>query len=75
MFISILKPHTNLSDPTWSVIILLLCGLAFTLYCVIYILSLSFKELEENVQESEQGQEGICKQQETESGQRNSKES
>ena len=61
-------------EPVWSVIILLCCGLAFTAYCVIYILRLSFKELEEDVQESKQGQEGICEQQETESGQRNSKE-
>jgi hypothetical protein len=65
----------DINDPVWSVIILLCCGLAFTLYCVIYILRLSFKELEEDVQESEQGQEGICEQQETEPGQRNSKES
>ena len=70
----LLKPHDNLNDPVWSVIILLGCGLIFTAYCVIYILRLSFKELEEDVQESEQGQEGICEQQETESGQRNSKE-
>ena len=70
----ILKPHENLNDPVWSVIILLGCGLIFTLYCVIYILRLSFKELEEDVQESKQGQEGICEQQETEPGQRNSEE-
>jgi len=38
-------------------------------------LRLSFKELEEDVQESEQGQEGDCEQQEAEPGQRNSKES
>jgi len=54
----ILKPHQNLNDPTWSVIILLCCGLAFTLYCVIYILRLSYKELEEDGQVREQGQEG-----------------
>jgi len=65
----------DINDPVWSVIILLGCGLIFTLYCVIYILILSFKELEEDVQESEQGQEGDCKQQEAEPGQRNSKES
>ena len=64
----------NTNDPVWSVIILLCCGLAFTAYCVIYILLLSFKELEEDVQESKQGQEGDCKQQEAEPGQRNSKE-
>jgi flagellar biosynthesis/type III secretory pathway M-ring protein FliF/YscJ len=65
---------TDINDPVWSVIILLCCGLAFTLYCVIYILRLSFKELEEDVQESEQGQEGDCEQQEAEPGQCNSEE-
>ena len=65
----------DINDPVWSVIILLGCGLIFTLYCVIYILRLSFKELEEDVQVREQGQEGICEQQETEPGQRNSEES
>ena len=54
----ILRQHQNLNDPVWSVIILLCCGLAFTLYCVIYILRLSFKELEEDGQVREQGQEG-----------------
>ena len=48
----------NVEAPVWSVIILLCCGLAFTLYCVIYILRLSFKELEEDGQVREQGQEG-----------------
>jgi len=71
----LLRTHENLNDPVWSVIILLCCGLAFTAYCVIYILRLSFKELEEDVQESEQGQEGDCEQQEAEPGQCNSKES
>ena len=65
----------DINDPVWSVIILLCCGLAFTLYCVIYILRLSFKELQEDVQESEQGQEGDCKQQKAEPGQCNSEES
>jgi hypothetical protein len=57
-----------MTDPVWSVIILLCCGLAFTLYCVIYILLLSFKELEEDVQVRKQGQERHCEQQEAESG-------
>ena len=70
----LLKPLEDVNNPVWSVIILLGCGLIFTLYCVIYILRLSFKELEEDVQESEQGQEGDCKQQEAEPGQRNSEE-
>ena len=54
----ILKPHENLNDPVWSVIILLGCGLIFTAYCVVYILRLSFKELEDDGQVREQGQEG-----------------
>ena len=74
MFISILKPHTNLGDPTWSVIILLCCGLAFTLYCVIYILRLSYKELEEDVQVTKQRQEGHSEQQEAESRERDCEE-
>jgi len=65
----LLRTHENLNDPVWSVIILLGCGLIFTLYCVIYILRLSFKELEEDVQVREQGQEGDCEQQEAEPGQ------
>jgi hypothetical protein len=48
----------DINDPVWSVIILLCCGLAFTLYCVVYILRLSFKELEDDGQVREQGQEG-----------------
>ena len=68
----------DINDPVWSVIILLGCGLIFTLYCVIYILRLSFKELEEDVQVREQGQEGvsgICEQQEAELGKRDCEES
>jgi hypothetical protein len=62
----------DINDPVWSVIILLCCGLAFTLYCVIYILRLSFKELEEDGQVRKQGQEGH--QQQAESGQCDSQE-
>ena len=54
----ILKPLENVNDPVWSVITLLCCGLAFTGYCVIYILRLSFKELQEDGQVRKQGQEG-----------------
>jgi hypothetical protein len=41
----ILRAHENLNDPVWSVIILLGCGLIFTLYCVVYILRMSFSEM------------------------------
>ena len=48
----------DLNDPVWSVIILLCCGLAFTAYCVIYILRLAFQEMEEDVQETQGKEEG-----------------
>jgi hypothetical protein len=48
----------DINDPVWSVIILLCCGLAFTLYCVIYILRLAFQEMEEDVQETQSKEEG-----------------
>jgi len=59
-------------DVVWSVIILLCCGLAFTAYCVAYILIMAHKELDHG-QVSKQGQEGICGQQEAESGECDSK--
>ena len=71
----LLKPLIDVNNPVWSVIILLLCGLAFTGYCVIYILRLSFKELEENGQVRKQGQEGVSEQQKAEPGQRDCEES
>jgi len=51
-----LQPHSNLGDPTWSVIILLVCGLCFTLYCVAYILIMAYEEMQHG-QVREQGQE------------------
>ena len=43
----ILKAHENLSDPVWSVIIMLRILLAITTWYIVYILRLSFKELED----------------------------
>ncbi len=57
----LLKPLEDVNNPVWSVIILLGCGLSFTLYCVIYILSLAFEELREDGQVRKQGQEGSIK--------------
>jgi hypothetical protein len=48
----VLRPLNDINDPTWSVIIFLICGLAFTAYCVIYILQLSYKELEKDAENS-----------------------
>jgi hypothetical protein len=43
-------------EPVWSVIILLLCGMGFAAYCVIYILLLAFNEMrEENENEDDGG--------------------
>lgn len=69
----ILQPHSDLSDPVWSVIILLVCGLCFTLYCVAYILIMAYEEMREDGQTQEQERE--VRQCEAESGQRNSEES
>ena len=54
----LLRPHEDINDVTWSVILLLVCGLLFTLYCVIYILRLAFQEMEEDVQETQSKEEG-----------------
>ena len=61
---------TNI-EVVWSVIILLCCGLAFTLYCVAYILNMALKEMQEDGQVREQGQEGSIQ---AESRQRDCKE-
>jgi hypothetical protein len=60
----ILHSLDNVTDPTWSVIILLCCGLLFTLYCVAYILILAFQEMRHDGQTQEQ--EGEVCQRETE---------
>lgn len=70
----ILRPHTNLEDPTWSVIISLAIFLVGVLYYVVYILNMSLKEMSD-VQESKQGEEGICGKQEAESGECHGEES
>lgn len=55
-----------------GVFIILCCGLAFTLYCVAYILIMAYKEMHEDGQVREQGQEGSI---EAESRQRDCEES
>ena len=70
----LLRPLNDVNDVTWSIIISLIILLAGTAYYIYTIMSLAYKELED-VQESKQGQEGDCEQQEAEPGQRNSEES
>lgn len=43
----ILKPLENAGDPVWSVIIMLVILLVMTTWYIVYILRLSFKELED----------------------------
>ena len=71
----LLRPLNDVNDVTWSIIISLIILLAGTAYYIYTIMSLAFKELEDDGQVREQGQKGICEQQETESGQCDSKES
>ena len=40
-------------EVVWSVIILLCCGLAFTLYCVIYILRMAYMEMQHGSNEND----------------------
>ena len=70
-----LRPLEDVNDVTWSIIwcmIILLVGVVYYIYT---IMSLSYKELEEDVQVREQGQEGCFSEQETEPRQRDCKES
>ena len=71
----LLRPLNDVNDVTWSIIISLVILLFGTAYYIYTIMQLSYKELQEDVQESEQGQEGDCKQQEAEPGQRDCEES
>ena len=37
-----------MSEFPWGVLIILLCGLAFTAYCIYYILRLAYEEMEDD---------------------------
>jgi len=71
----LLRPLNDVNDVTWSIVISLIMLLFGTAYYIYTIMSLAYQELKEDGQVREQGQEGICEQQSTESGQCNSKES
>ena len=55
---NILQPLNDVTDVTWSIVWSLLLVLLGTIYCIAYILRLSYKELQEDGQVREQGQEG-----------------
>jgi len=63
-----------MTDPVWSIFIAMILLLFGTGYYIYTIMSLAYQELKDDGQVPEQGQEGICEQQEAEPGQRNSKE-
>ena len=69
----LLRPLNDVNDVTWSIVISLIMLLFGTAYYIYTIMSLAYKELED-VQESKQGKEGDCEQQEAEPGQCDSKE-
>jgi len=62
----------SIPEVVWSVIILLCCGLAFTAYCVAYILNMAYQEMQD-VKGKEQRQQS-SQETKTESGERNSQE-
>lgn len=53
----ILRPHENLNDPTWSVIIFLLIFLVGVFYYVVYILRVAYKELEDGSNDTTKSEE------------------
>jgi len=53
----VLRTHENLSDPVWGVIIMLGILLIIVTWYIVYILRLSFKELDD-------GSDGSTKQEE-----------
>jgi len=67
-----LRPLNDVTDVTWSIVWSLLLVLLGTIYCIAYILRLSYKELQEDGQVREQGQEGSI---EAESRERDCEES
>jgi len=67
-----LRPLNDVTDVTWSIVWSLLLVLLGTIYCIAYILRLSYKELQEDGQVREQGQEGSI---EAESRERDCQES
>jgi len=69
---NILQPLNDVTDVTWSIVWSLLLVLLGTIYCIAYILRLSYKELQEDGQVREQGQEGSI---EAESRERDCEES
>jgi len=49
--------EVDINSPVWSVIILLCCGLAFTLYCVVYILRMAYMEMQDGGDDTTESEE------------------
>ena len=55
----LLSPHVNPNDPVWSVILCVIIGVGLTLGYVIYILKISYMELEDGRYGSTQQKEQL----------------
>jgi len=53
----VLRPHENLGDPTWSVIISLVILLAAVSYYIYTLMRMSFKELNDGSDETAKQEE------------------
>jgi hypothetical protein len=42
----LLRPLEDFNDPTWSVIISIIILLAGVIYCIVYIMTMAFSELD-----------------------------
>jgi hypothetical protein len=49
----LLRAHTNLNDPVWSVIFMVFLSVAGAFYCIYYILGIAFAELEDGSNEND----------------------
>jgi len=53
----LLRPLDNANDPVWSVIIMVIMALGLALFVVVYILRLSFAELEDGSNDTTEQEE------------------
>jgi len=53
----LLRPHTNLDDPVWSVIFMVFLAVVGAFYCIVYILGIAFAELKDGTDETTKQEE------------------
>ena len=52
-----LRPHADVNDVTWSIIVLLITLLAGVFYYIVYIMTVAFKELEDGNNDATESEE------------------